>query len=55
MGAGETVTVTILRPRNIISHEYSNVDEVVIVSTINDDLPKLKTVIEELLTNAIET
>jgi uncharacterized protein with HEPN domain len=35
--------------RNIISHEYGNVDEVVIVSTINDDLPKLKTVIEELL------
>lgn len=35
--------------RNIISHEYGNVDEAVIVSTINDDLPKLKKVIEELL------
>ena len=35
--------------RNIISHEYGNVDEAVIVSTINDDLPRLKKVIEELI------
>jgi uncharacterized protein with HEPN domain len=37
--------------RNIISHEYGNVDEVVIVSTINDDLPKLKKAIEDLLSS----
>jgi uncharacterized protein with HEPN domain len=35
--------------RNIISHEYANIDEVVIVSTINDDLVSLKPVIETLL------
>lgn len=35
--------------RNIISHEYANIDEVVIVSAINEDLPKLKVVIKELL------
>jgi len=35
--------------RNIISHEYANIDEDLIVSVINEDLPKLKSVIEELL------
>ena len=35
--------------RNIISHEYANIDEEVIVSTINDDISSLKKVIEELL------
>ena len=35
--------------RNIISHEYANIDEAVIISAINEDLPRLKTVIEELL------
>ena len=35
--------------RNIISHEYANIDEAVIISAINEDLPKLKIVIEELL------
>ena len=35
--------------RNIISHEYGNIDEAIIVSVINDDLPKLKAVIKELL------
>ena len=35
--------------RNFVSHEYANIDEVVIVSTINDDLPPLKSVIEDLL------
>ena len=35
--------------RNIIAHEYANIDEAVIVSVINEDLPKLKIVIEELL------
>lgn len=37
--------------RNIISHEYSNIDETIVVSIINDDLPKLKAVVNELLTN----
>ena len=35
--------------RNIISHEYGNVDEAIVVSVINDDLPKLKAVIKDLL------
>ena len=35
--------------RNIISHEYANIDEEIIVSVINDDLAPLKTAIEELL------
>ena len=34
---------------NIISHEYANIDEEIVVSVINEDLPKLKPVIEELL------
>ena len=38
--------------RSIISHEYGNVDEAVIVSAINDDLPRLKEVIEELIAHA---
>ncbi len=35
--------------RNIISHEYANIDEDIIVSVINDDLQPLKDAIEELL------
>ena len=35
--------------RNIISHEYANIDEDLIVSTINEDLTPLKTAIEDLL------
>ena len=35
--------------RNIISHEYDNIDEDLIVSTINDDIPKLNSVVSELL------
>ena len=35
--------------RNIISHEYANIDEDIIVSVINDDLAPLKSAIEELL------
>ena len=35
--------------RNNISHEYGNIDEEIIVSVINDDLPSLKEVIEKLL------
>ena len=35
--------------RNIISHEYGNIDEELIVSAINEDLAPLKTAIQELL------
>jgi uncharacterized protein with HEPN domain len=35
--------------RNIISHEYANIDEEIIVSVINDDLQPLKDAIEELI------
>jgi uncharacterized protein with HEPN domain len=35
--------------RNIISHEYANIDEEIIVSVINDDLQPLKDAIEGLL------
>ena len=35
--------------RTIISHEYANIDEEVIVSVINDDLQPLQLVIEDLL------
>lgn len=35
--------------RNIISHEYGNIDEDIIVSVINDDLKPLKEAIEKLL------
>ena len=38
--------------RNIISHEYSNVDEDVVFSTIKDDLPPLRVVIEQMLNEA---
>ena len=35
--------------RNIISHEYANIDEDIIVSVINDDLAPLKEAVEEML------
>ena len=35
--------------RNIISHEYANIDEDIVVSVINDDLAPLKEAIEALL------
>ena len=35
--------------RNFVSHEYANIDEEIIVSTINDDLPPLKQAIEDLI------
>lgn len=35
--------------RNFVSHEYANIDEEVIVSTINDDLLPLKMAIEDLI------
>lgn len=34
--------------RNIISHEYSNIDEEVVFLVIKGDLPKLKQTIEEI-------
>ena len=37
--------------RNIISHEYANIDEDIIVSVINDDLFPLKETIESLIEN----
>jgi uncharacterized protein with HEPN domain len=39
--------------RNVISHEYANIDEVVIVSVINDDLEPLKAAVEELMSKYI--
>ena len=35
--------------RNMISHEYANVDEVIVYDTIKNGLPELLKVIEELL------
>lgn len=35
--------------RNIISHEYANIDEAIIVSVINDDLAPLRSAIVALL------
>ena len=35
--------------RNVISHEYANIDEDIIVSVINDDLSPLKSAIEDLI------
>ena len=37
--------------RNIISHEYANIDEELIVSVINNDLIPLKQAVEGLLSN----
>lgn len=34
--------------RNIISHEYSHVDEEIVFSTIKEDLPKLRAVIIQI-------
>lgn len=35
--------------RNVISHEYANIDEILIFNTIKEDLPILQNVIEEML------
>ena len=35
--------------RSIISHEYANIDEDIIVSVINDDLAPLRQAVKELL------
>jgi uncharacterized protein with HEPN domain len=37
--------------RNVISHEYANIDEEIIVSVINNDLPPLKAAVEDMLEN----
>ena len=39
--------------RNLISHEYANIDEEIVVSIINDDIPKLKETIEDMLKEVI--
>ena len=36
--------------RNIISHEYSHIDEEIVFSTVKEDIPLLKTAISEMLT-----
>lgn len=38
--------------RNVISHEYSNVDEDIVFSTIKENLPQLKSVVEKMLNEA---
>lgn len=38
--------------RNIISHEYSHIDEEVVYSTIKEDLPALKAVVELMLNDS---
>lgn len=35
--------------RNFISHEYANIDEMIIFSTIKEDLPTIEPVIAELI------
>ena len=35
--------------RNLISHEYANIDEVIVFDTIKNGLPELLTVVNELL------
>ena len=35
--------------RNIISHEYANIDEELVFSVINNDIPQLKIVVNDLL------
>ena len=39
--------------RNIISHEYANIDEEIIVSTINNDIQPLKEAVEDMLKKVI--
>lgn len=34
--------------RNLISHEYSNIDEDIIFTTIKEDLPELRTIIKKI-------
>lgn len=44
----------IISLRNIISHEYSSVDEGIIFSVIKDNLPELKNVIVEISRKSIK-
>ena len=37
--------------RNLISHEYSNIDEEVIFSVIKEDMKPLKDVVEKIIEN----
>jgi uncharacterized protein with HEPN domain len=39
--------------RNFISHEYANIDEEIIVSTINNDIQPLKEAVEDMLKKVI--
>lgn len=41
--------VAIYDMRNLISHEYSNVDETIVFDTIKNDLPQLKNTILKIL------
>ena len=34
--------------RNLISHEYANIDEAIVFSTITNDLPQLKSLVLEM-------
>lgn len=40
--------LAIYNMRNLISHEYSNIDEEIVCSVIKEDLPDLKEVIAEI-------
>lgn len=40
--------------RNIISHEYSNIDEQIVYSVITDDLPALSEAVKAMLDNIPE-
>ena len=42
--------VQIYDMRNLISHEYANIDEAIVYSVIKDELPLLRIAIEDLLT-----
>ena len=37
--------------RNMISHEYANIDEVIVYDTIRNGLPELLKAVNELLLN----
>ena len=41
--------VRIYDMRNLISHEYANIDEAIVFSAIKEELPHLRSVVEDLL------
>ena len=41
--------VQIYDMRNLISHEYANIDEAIVFSAIKEDLPKLRPVVKDIL------